>query len=76
MAMHPQQLVPEPKALYYAGLALAGVGLVSVVSAFISGAANFGAFENFAGPTQSEILRLVAGIALMVAGGFLMRSKT
>jgi hypothetical protein len=66
------QIPPERQALYYLGMALAGVGLVLFISVFFTGAANFGNFENFQERGRSEAFRAITGMVLMIVGGALM----
>ena len=51
----PQRQVPsERKALYYAGMALGGIGLLLFLSTFVSFIANFGNFDNFEGRAKAN----------------------
>jgi RNA polymerase subunit RPABC4/transcription elongation factor Spt4 len=72
MVTRQRQIPPERKALYYWGMALAGIGLLLFFSTFISGLANFGNFDNFRNRVRSEGFVAFGGMALMIAGGFLM----
>jgi hypothetical protein len=67
-----KQIPPERKALYYGGMALLVTGLLLFLSTFITGAANFGNFDNFEGRVQSEMFRAIGGLVLMMGGGFMM----
>jgi hypothetical protein len=68
-----RRIPPERKTLYYAGMGLAGLGFLSVFSVFITGALNFGNFDNFQGQVQSSALRAVIGMGLMIGGSILAR---
>jgi hypothetical protein len=59
---------PERKTAYYAGMALTGVGLLLFLSVFISGAMNFGNFDNFQGQVRSSMFRAIGGMVLIVVG--------
>jgi hypothetical protein len=50
------------------------LGGVLALSAFATGATQFGRFENFEGPTLSELIRIAGGLAIMALGGLAMRS--
>jgi hypothetical protein len=72
MAEPQRQITPDRKALYYAGMALAVVGVLLFVSVFFTGIANFGNFDDFQGRARSEGFRAIGGMALIVIGGILM----
>lgn len=67
------QISPERQMLYYAGMALTGVGLLLFISVFFTAAANFGNFDDFKGRTRSEMSRAITGMALVFVGGFMMK---
>lgn len=67
-----RQIPPERKALYYGGIALIAIGFLLFLSTFVTFLANFGNFDNFAGRGQSEGLRALGGMVLIIIGGFLM----
>jgi hypothetical protein len=67
-----RQIPPERQALYYGGMALAGVGLLLFLSVFVTGMANFGNFDHFEERARSEGLRGIGGMVLMMAGVALM----
>src|SRR5262245_41972221 len=67
-----RQVSPERQALYYGGMVLTGLGLVLFFSVFVTGAMNFGNFENFEGQARPAIFRAGSGMVLAMAGGFLM----
>jgi hypothetical protein len=68
----PNPLIsPNLKALFRAGQIIAGLGLLSFLSTFISAALNFGDFSNFAADTRSMTLRAVGGMIMMFLGGAL-----
>ncbi len=60
---------PQRKALYYGGMALTAVGLLLFLSVFFSAATSFGNFPA-SGMGSGFMTRSVAGIILVVAGGF------
>lgn len=51
------------------GLGLMGLGLILFLSVFVTGAMNFGNFDNFTSRAQGEALRAVVGMIFMIAGG-------
>jgi RNA polymerase subunit RPABC4/transcription elongation factor Spt4 len=65
------QVPPERQALYYAGMALTGVGILLFLSVFVTGISNFGNFDNFESRTKSEGSRAIGGLVLMMIGGFM-----
>jgi hypothetical protein len=65
----PGQISPERKWIYYTGLTLSAIGLVSFLSTFVTFAMHFGDFSNFEGNARSDFLRAVVGMILMIAGG-------
>jgi hypothetical protein len=67
-----RDISPERKTLYYAGMGCTGLGMLLFLSVFVSGCMNFGNFENFEGNAKSSMARGIGGMALMMAGGFLM----
>ena len=72
--MDPQrQVPPERKAIYYVGMAVGAIGLLSFLSVFVSGALHFGDFRNFEEQGRSEAMRAVVGMILIIAGGFMTR---
>jgi hypothetical protein len=64
---------PERKALYYAGMALRGVGILLFLSSFLVGLLHFGDFDNFESQARSAGLRALGGIVLMMVGQFVQR---
>src|SRR4051812_2125058 len=72
MAEPQRQIPPERQKLYYAGMALAGVGFLLFLSVFVTAIANFGNFDDFAGQARSEGFRAIGGMVLMMAGAALM----
>jgi len=59
---------PERKTAYYAGMIISGVGLLLFISVFITGAMNFGNFDNFEGRARSSMFRAIGGMILIVIG--------
>lgn len=64
-----KQISDERKTMYYLGMALTGIGFLLFFSVFITGAMNFGNFNNFEGQVQSSMFRAVGGMALIIIGG-------
>lgn len=71
--MKRRQVSSERKTSYYVGMVLIVVGLLTFLSVFVTGIANFGNFENFDGQVQSAGFRALAGMGMMVIGGILMK---
>lgn len=69
--MQKHNISDERRALYYLGLLLTLIGFLSFGSVFVTGALNFGNFENFTGQVQSAAFRAIAGMAMMMLGGVL-----
>ena len=67
-----RDISPERKTLYYAGMGCTGLGMLLFLSVFVTGCMNFGNFDNFEGNAKSSMARGIGGMALMMAGGFLM----
>jgi hypothetical protein len=70
--MFNRQISPQRKTLYRIGQIVAGLGLLSFLSVFFSFAMHFGDFSDFEAQGRSMALRAVAGMIMMIAGGFLM----
>jgi len=67
-----RKIPPERQTLYYAGMGLALLGVISFFSVFITGAMNFGNFQDFDGQVRSAALRGSGGMILMIVGNVLM----
>lgn len=65
-----RNLSPERKAIYYLGSGMGLLGFILFISTFFSAASNFGDFTNFQERTRSMAFRSIAGMVLMIAGGF------
>jgi hypothetical protein len=65
-------LPPARKPLYYAALALTGLGLVLVLSPFAKLLANLGNEGHFEGSVEGEVFRGFGGLILTMVGRFLM----
>jgi hypothetical protein len=76
MATRPEQIHPERRTLYYTAVTIITIGVVLLVSAFVTGATRFGSFDHFAGPTMSEVIRAVGGVALIAGGIFALQSTS
>lgn len=66
-----KQISEGRKTAYYFGIGLGVVGFLLFFSVFITGAMNFGNFNNFRERASSEALRAVVGMALMITGGII-----
>lgn len=70
----PSRKISEArKGIYYLGISLIAIGLVSFLSVFVSAFSNMGEFTNFDQIMQSVGFRSVAGITLMLIGIVMMR---
>ena len=49
-------------------MVISGVGILLFLSVFITGALNFGNFENFEGQARSSMFRALGGMILIVVG--------
>jgi hypothetical protein len=63
-----RQISDERKAAYYIGMGLTVVGALLFFSVFVSGAMNFGNFDNFDQRGRSMAARAVSGMALLIVG--------
>ena len=61
----------ERQMAYYIGGALMVIGGLLFFSVFITGAMNFGNFNNFEANAQSSMVRALGGMALLIIGGFI-----
>ena len=66
-----KQISDERKSLYSIGMILIVIGFILFFSVFITGAMNFGNFNDFQARTQSSMFRAVGGMALIVIGKIL-----
>jgi hypothetical protein len=67
--MAKRDISKDRQAVYYLGTIVMVIGVLMFLSVFISGAANFGNFDNFEGRAQSEMIRAIAGMVLVAIGG-------
>lgn len=74
--MARRTISPERQTLYYVGMAIALLGLLSFASTFLSAALNFGNFNNFEARGRSMALRAFGGMAMIVIGGALSNIGT
>lgn len=74
--MARRTISPERQTLYYVGMAIALLGLLSFASTFLSAALNFGNFDNFEARGRSMALRAFGGMAMIVIGGALSNIGT
>jgi hypothetical protein len=61
----------ERKTAFYLGTGLMVVGGLMFFSVFITGAMNFGDFNNFEQNARSSMFRAIGGMALLMVGGIL-----
>lgn len=59
----------ERKTAYYLGGAMVAIGFLLFLSVFVTGAMNFGNFNDFDGQVRSSATRAVLGMILMITGG-------
>ena len=67
------EIPPARRGVFYAGLALSGLGLLIFLSVFLSAALHFGDFRGFEDRTRGFAVRTVVGMVLMILGGALTR---
>lgn len=60
----------QRKTAYYLGAALMVIGVILVLSVFVTGAMNFGDFSNFNADAKSSMFRAIGGMVLLGIGGF------
>ena len=61
------------KGIYYLGVSLIAIGIVSFLSVFVSTFTSMGGFNDFGATMQSVGIRSVGGILLAIIGSVLMR---
>lgn len=66
--MARKQVSEGRKILYYVGIGLMLVGLLTFMSIFVTAALNFGNFDNFGGQAASFMLRAILGMGMMMVG--------
>ncbi|MDF7800947.1 zinc ribbon domain-containing protein [Pontiellaceae bacterium B1224] len=64
-----KQISEGRKGAYYAGMVLMGIGGLMFLSVFITGAMNFGNFDNFESDARSSMFRAIGGMVLLFIGG-------
>ncbi|MGB7343827.1 MAG: zinc ribbon domain-containing protein [Pirellulaceae bacterium] len=64
----PTKISQERKTAYYLGTGMAGFGLLMFLSVFVTGALNFGNFDNFGGQVRSSMFRAIGGMMLIMVG--------
>jgi len=69
--MAKKNISEERKALYYVGMVIMILGVLTFGSIFVSGAMNFGDHSNFHSRGRSMTLRALTGMAMIVVGGVL-----
>lgn len=60
----------DRKFAYYLGGGLMALGFLLFFSVFVTGAMNFGNFNDFGGQVRGSAVRAVLGMGLMIVGGF------
>ncbi|QDU86541.1 hypothetical protein Pla163_36920 [Planctomycetes bacterium Pla163] len=65
-----RRISSDRKFAYYLGGALIAIGLLLFLSVFVTGALNFGNFDDFDGQARSSGIRAIGGMILMMVGGF------
>ncbi len=63
-----EKISPERQTAYYVGNAISVIGGLTFVSVFITSAMNFGNFNDFPGQVQSNMIRAILGMVLIVIG--------
>jgi len=63
------QISQERKTAFYVGTAIAAIGFLLFLSVFVTGAMNFGNFDNFKRQAKSEMFRGIGGMILIMVGG-------
>jgi hypothetical protein len=56
---------------YYLGMVIMIIGGIMFISVFITGAMNFGNFNNFNGQARSSMFRAVGGMIFLIVGGMI-----
>lgn len=64
----PPKISPQRKTLYYAGIAIAALGSLVFFSVFVTGAMNFGNFNDFEARTQAMFLRAIVAMGMIIFG--------
>ena len=65
----PKNISGERQMAFYFGGALMVIGGLLFFSVFITGAMNFGNFNNFESNAQSSMVRALGGMLLLIIGG-------
>lgn len=66
--MARRQISEERQAAYYLGGTLIVIGFLLFFSVFVSGAMNFGKFDNFEADARSSMFRAFGGMVLIIIG--------
>ena len=66
-----KQISEERKTAYYLGMVLMVIGGLLFFSVFITGAMNFGNFNNFEANARSSMFRAFGGMALLIFGAII-----
>ena len=70
--MPERDISQNRKTLYYVGMAMSALGLLSFLSTFFTFLWHFGDFTDFEANARSDGFRAVGGMILMIAGGVVM----
>ena len=70
--MENRQIPEHRRLIHRLGLIVAILGALSFLSVFVSGALNFGNFDNFEARGRSMAIRAVGGMAMIIAGKAMM----
>ncbi|MCA9238122.1 MAG: hypothetical protein KDA44_21765 [Planctomycetales bacterium] len=70
--MPNRRISADRRALYYVGMIVSGLGLLSFLSTFVTFLSHFGDFSNFEANARSGGFRAFGGIVGLMIGGFLM----
>ncbi|MAT70940.1 MAG: hypothetical protein CMJ58_15620 [Planctomycetaceae bacterium] len=70
--MPNRRISPDRRALYYTGMIITGLGVLSFLSTFVTFLWHFGDFSNFTANARSDGLRALGGIIGIIVGGVLM----
>lgn len=71
--MRNRRISENRQAFYYTGMIVAGLGLLSFLSTFVTFLWHFGDFSNFQSNARSDGFRAFGGMVAMMVGGFMMR---
>ena len=67
-----REISPQRKSLYTVGMVTSVIGGLMFLSTFVTFLMHFGDFSNFESNARSDGFRAFGGMALIIAGGFMM----